>query len=100
MFTGFPNFCLFPFQLSDEEEHSACSRRCAHFFGHGVDCGDFEVGQAVAGRGDWLSLLDELALSDGPEFAALLRSRDAVRPAPAPHVRMRLEAWKKAYEGL
>ena len=35
------------------------------------------VGNAVAGSGDWLSLLDELSLSEGPELQALLRSRDA-----------------------
>ena len=34
------------------------------------------VGSAVAGSGDWLSLLDELALSEGPELQSLLRSRD------------------------
>ena len=31
----------------------------------------------VAGGKDWLSLLDELALTDGPELQTLLRSRDA-----------------------
>ena len=34
------------------------------------------VGNAVAGSGDWLSLLDELQLSEGPEFQSMLRSRD------------------------
>jgi len=34
------------------------------------------VGKAVGGSGDWLSLLDELALTDGPELQTLLRSRD------------------------
>jgi curved DNA-binding protein CbpA len=34
------------------------------------------VVQAVSGSGDWLSLLDELTLADGPELATLLRSRD------------------------
>jgi curved DNA-binding protein CbpA len=35
------------------------------------------VGQAVSGSGDWLSLLDELQLTEGPELLTLLRSRDA-----------------------
>lgn len=34
------------------------------------------VASAVSGSGDWLSLLDELALSEGPELQSLLRSRD------------------------
>ena len=35
------------------------------------------VGQAVSGGGDFISFLDELALTDGPELQTLLRSRDA-----------------------
>ena len=35
------------------------------------------IGNVVAGSGDWLSLLDELALTEGPELQTLLRSRDS-----------------------
>jgi curved DNA-binding protein CbpA len=34
------------------------------------------VASAVSGSGDWLTLLDELALAEGPELQSLLRSRD------------------------